>query len=425
LCRDLNAGSHVRSITVQPTYLDDFFNDYYTRNTATEPCTPSLPRRLSNLPILRHLPCFFFGLGDHINVQNTQSLDPFEHLSNALVDVLPCFSYVTECEARWGSAPCNFHSVLVMAQIWTSLGNNLSTLEWVSLLETLHLLLLQTPSIHFPVLRNLYLRLNSHASQSCADSELFQISLAPFLNRHCSTIQTLSILRVNTLPPIDATALLVIVGQFPHLQNLSLSFGVVTGRYIQMSSPLALARLLDDNATTLKRISVTLSDVTANHLNYFQEELGDTLRTVFPARLSNLVRLRIYYGSSHGAMPMVKSAIMEVAHRYTDTLTSLVLNTCSNLTYEEVGSLVASFSHRPADERLDTLLVVVDVLSPGLLDLLISTLPGLTNLTLRFRQIRPHEVNSLLDRIGSSSRFHFVPGRMPSPGAPGTLFMHK
>jgi hypothetical protein len=411
LYRDSNLGCRVRSVTVEPRYLDNYFTSYDHCRT-TEVYTPRRSWR-SSVPVLRN----YRGTRDHVE---SATQDPFENFSTALVEVLSCFPYVMEYKVRWCYATCDFHSVLVMAHIWESIGSNLSTLHWESPLETLHLLLLETPSIHFPSLRNLALRLHRPVDQSGKDGERFHFSIAPFVNRHCPTIRNLSFLSASKfLPPIDATSLLPMVDHFPRLQELSLEFGVVSGQYIQMSTPLVLTRLLDNHASTLQNLSVRLLGIDKHHLRHFQE-VDNTLRTVFHVGLNNLVTLQIYYDALHGDMPMLKGAILEVARHYSDTLTTLILDASSNeanLTYEEVETLVTAFSHRSTDAGLKTLLLVVDVLSPQLLDLLASALPSLTKLTLRVRLIRAHQSSRLYYRIRRSSHFHWAYTRAPSPDA--------
>ena len=374
------------------------------------------PRRswMSNFPVLEHLRRIYTTPTE--NQPQIQAPEPFERYSLALTDMLATFSRVKEYEVHWGSSG-NFHSVLhVMAHIWTSLGSNLSTLKWKSSFEKFNSILLESPSVHFPVLRDLSLRLHLPASESHGDNSApFYNPLASFMNRHCPTIRSLSFLTVDPgLLPIDITSLLPMVGHFPNLEKLYLHFGVEYNGYVQISTPAVLARFLSNHDGTLQHLAASFVTIDLQDVRYFHQ-VDDAIETMFPASLDHLITLEV---SSHvclGKVEVLKSAIRQITGRFSDTLTTLTLDTScgyAGLTFEEAKSLIAVFAHRPADTGLKTLVLSVDVLCPQLVDLLALSLPGLVELTLKIQVIWADEIGAADSQ--AQGRFHFCL-RRPSP----------
>ena len=382
--RQVHVQKRVRSVSVNAWHLDNYF-ECLDLNRRTDVHTPS-PSWKSNLPLFRHLS----NPRDHNqNGLSGTPPEPFEHYSWALSDTLACFTGVTRYTARW-SEQVDFHSVLVMAHIWMSLGSNLHTIHWESPLEKLHLLLLESPSIHFPVLKHLSLKLQRPVEQAHSDSERFRISLAPFVNRHSSTIRSLSFLGINPpSPPIDIISLLSMLDPLPCLQQFTLELGVLSGRYIHISDPLILTRFLSIHAATLEHLSLKFSGAGREDGQY--HEVDDAFGAMFSAGLRNLVVLEI----RHCGFSPLKGGIVKSARHFSDTITTLVIESESkfslDLTYNEVERLVMAFSHRSSDARLTTLHLGVRTLSPQLIDLLAFALPGLRTLTLKARFIHANE----------------------------------
>ena len=362
---------------------------------------------MSTIPVLRHLRSLSSRFSDRgkKNINDLTS-GPFEHYSWALSDTLACFPGVTKYTVHWNNDLNNNHrSIPVMGYIWECLGSNLCTLEWESQLENLHLLLLECASIHFPYLQNLSLKLRRPADQAHLDTERFHTSVTPFINRHASTIQSLSLLGIEYFSPqIDKTSLLSVVGHFPRLQRFTFETGIVSGRHLFISNPLVLADFLGRHAGTLQHLSLRIS----GHRNRRGQwhEVGDALLKVFSAGLDNLGVLEMRH---YDCFPSTK-AIFESIHCFADTITTLIIDSNTQFggfTYEEVKNLLMAFSHRSADRGLTTLFLVVDVLSPQLVDLLASALPGLRSLTLRIRTIQSRPTSILHYSTSLDSPEHF------------------
>ena len=279
-----------------------------------------------------------------------------------------------------------------MAHIWTSLGSNLTTIIWQSSVEVFHSLLLESPSIHFPVLEDLTLGLNRPHDPSVDES--FHLSIARFLFSHSFTITSLSFITTSIhVAPIDIAPILALVGRFPYLRQLSLAIGISQCRHIHMSTPLTLAHFLDNHGDTLKCLFIRFQVVDSTH-NSGMHVIDGTLQEILRFRNGNYITtletdLPAYVGTSD-----LKTAILQATPRFSHTLTDFTFSGSlddGNLTYEEVEAFVLPFSHRSANTGLKVLSLPVDVLSPQLVDLLASTLLGLQKLTLKVQPFREHK----------------------------------
>jgi hypothetical protein len=313
--------------------------------------------------------------------------DLFEQYSEALAKTLSSLPGVTDYAVLQIDGPTHYHTIYVMAFVWISFRSNLTTLTLELSLESLHFLLLESPSIHFPNLKALSLRLHGLAALGNLqrDTERLHVSVAPFINRHRQTVRSLTFTGVSrTLPTLDITALLPMVNEFKTLERLEFQLGVFDGRTSQVSE---LAHFLGYHARSLRHLRITFS-------NYFRsfEGIDEASKKIISANLNQLATLEIFYTPKYFVKAvLLKNALLGSIPSVADTLTTLVLDTgFKNLTFEEVQALVMAFSHRPRDRGLKVLLLVVHVLSPALIDLLASALPSLTKLDLIARSVRSH-----------------------------------
>jgi hypothetical protein len=291
----------------------------------------------------------------------------------------------------WYPVTVDIHLVPTMAHIWTSLGSNLSTIVWQSSVEDFHSLLLESPSIHFPVLEDLTLGL--HRRRDSSGNESFHLSIAPFLFRHSSTVTALSFITASIyVAPIDIAPILALVGRFPYLRQLGLAIGISSCRHIQISTPLTLAHFLDNHGDTLQSLFIRFQVADLAHVSEMHV-IDGTLQEILRFRHGNSITTLTYL-PVYADIPNLKSAILQATPRFSHTLTDLTFSGFlddGTLTYEEVEAFVLPFSHRSADTGLKALSLFVDVLSPQLVDLLASTLLGLHKLTLKVQLFRQHK----------------------------------
>jgi hypothetical protein len=380
--REARVEYYVRSLTVNPLNLDIYFTSYDTHRKVDVPA----PRRswISYVPLLAKL----------TPRRTTKLIEPsepvpdhFETFSTCLTDTLVHLSSVKEFTVEWPIGVNHSRSVLMMAHIWTSLGSNLSTLTWKSSVNTFRLLLLESPSVHFPVLEELTLGL--HGQCDPCHLERFHHSIGSFLHRHSFTITSLSFIgALLQEAPIDIAPILTKLGHFVRLRQLGLTMGIFSSRYIQVSMPQAVAHFLDDHVDTLESLSIRFITTCRSYVAT-QHEVDDTLQDMLRFRNGHSVTVLQMHLPAYKNIPLLNCAVLNIAPRFSKTLTAFVVSGyCeTRFIYDEVVTLVNPFSHQSADTGLKLLELPIDVLSPQLVDFLAFSLPGLKKLTLSCRRI--------------------------------------
>jgi hypothetical protein len=383
LCfREARVEYYVRSLIVNPLNLDIYFTSYDTHRRVHVPA----PRRswISYVPVL----------GKLATRRTTKLIQPsepvpdhFETFSTCLTDTLVHLSSVKEFVVDWPPGVNHFYSVLMMAHIWTSVGSNLSTLTWRSSVNTFRLLLLESPSVHFPVLEELTLGL--HGKCDPCHLERFHHSIGSFLHRHSCTVASLSFIGALLQEvPIDIAPILTKLGHFIRLRQLRLAIGIFSSRYIQVSMPTAVAHFLDDHVDTLESLSIRFTPACRSYVAT-QNEIDDTLQDMLRFRHGHSITVLQMHLPACTNIPLLNRAVLNIAPRFSKTLTSFVVSGyCkTRFIYDEVETLINPFSHQSADTGLKLLELPVDVLSPQLVDFLAFSLPGLRKLTLSCRRI--------------------------------------
>jgi hypothetical protein len=386
LCfREARVENYARSLIVTPLNLTPY-------DTNRKVDVPASRRSLiSYVPVLEKL----FPRRTIKTIQPSKPVpDPFETFSMCLTDTLVHLSSVKEFTVEWSLGANHFHSVLIMAHIWTSLGSNLRTLDWKSPVNTFRLLLLESPSVHFPVLEELTLGLHGQCD-SCHIEHLHH-SIGSFLHRHSFTITSLSFIgALLQHAPIDISPILTKLGRFIRLRQLGLAIGVSKHIYIQVSMPPAVALFLDDHADTLESLSIRFIAAYRSYVAT-QHEIGDTLQDILRFRHGHSVTVLQIHLPAYTNVLLLNCAILNIAPRFSKTLTAFVVSGyCkTRFNYGEVVTLISPFSHQFADTGLKLLELPVDVLSPQLVDFLAFSLPGLKKLTLSCRSIHTHRYSS-------------------------------
>jgi hypothetical protein len=298
----------------------------------------------------------------------------YDDLLRRVTDAFPNLSYVSEFIVRGWSARPPYNIRPFFDSAWSALGHGLRKLSLDREVETLHEVLHSTP--YFPLLQEFDLSLTSFGLpriKSTDDALLCGVA-APFINRHRSTLRTLSI---RSLCSLDLSAFFLALDRFSILDQFSLRFGFdLTFR----SDSSGLTRFLREHAKTLKRIrlitgpSAPVEFVQNNYSTGFKTWI--TQSTSEPTLFGQLTSLTI--SSVH---QLDFASVMSHISRSADTLTELSL--CSRcLTLEEVNSLVTIFAPRPHSTGLKSLRLNISEITFELIHLLAAHLPGLQKLCL-------------------------------------------
>jgi hypothetical protein len=148
LSRQTWTSSRVLSVQFQAAHLDDYFI-LWDPARATKVYTP--------LPVINQMG-HFMSIAKLDNIPSDPH--PFKQFSKALAKTLTWLSGITDYSVVQVDNMTHYHTIYIMAFIWVSFTSNLTTLTMQLSLESLHFLLLESPSIHFPNLKALSLRLH-------------------------------------------------------------------------------------------------------------------------------------------------------------------------------------------------------------------------------------------------------------------------
>ena len=375
--RQSHVGRRVRRVIVELSYIDHYFTHYDKRvlRDAYDPLTT--PKRSSRVSPSLNTHC-----------------DPLQQLSLALTNTFASFTHIAECDLRW-EVTSHRNTVLLMAYLWPSFGAKVRILRWESPSRSLQSFLPATTSTIIHSLEQVYFQMHPlsevNGEESCK-------AIASFLSLHRSTVRSLSFLSISRIlykNVMDVSCLFDMLGYFPQLRHLCLDLGIVLDTYIQMSTPTAIARFLNDHAKTLQSLTVKVSGISRVFRHMFRLlEIEQGFHIPFDVSLPSLLTLSISHECIPGSdMPVMKSAVLALIPQFSDTVSTLLYNAFTDniaLTYEEVNTVVSAFSHRSPETGLKVLLLAVDILSPELVDLLANTLPGLVKLTLKVRNVQSH-----------------------------------
>jgi hypothetical protein len=298
----------------------------------------------------------------------------YDDLLRGVTDAFPNLSYVSEFIVRGWSVRPPYNMRTFFDSAWSALGHGLRKLSLDREVETLYEVLRSSP--YFPLLQEFNLSLTSvrlPRIKSTDDALLCGVA-APFINRHRSTLRTLSI---TSLCSLDLSAFFHALDRFSILDRFSLHFGFdLTFR----SDSSGLTCFLREHAKTLTRIELITGP--SAPIQFVQNDYSTGFKTWIiqntsePALFGQLTSLTI--SSVH---QIDFASIMSHISRSADTLTEL--SVCSRcLTLEEVNSLVTIFALRPPSNGLQSLRINISEITFELIHLLASRLPGLQKLCL-------------------------------------------
>jgi hypothetical protein len=277
-----------------------------------------------------------------------------------MVQAIDLFSNVTKCTIAWPHGRYGIQSFYRAA--WKKFGPNLRSLNLTLPLRSFEVLALS--SAEFEVIDELSIVIPSTMDAVLDYSRILSGPVASFINRLAPRLRSFSL--ASSKQNLDLSPLFTHMHSFPKLHR----FSFVLRSVLPDTVSATIRRILCDHADTIEHLEVVAYGFLETWLTpSIQSNASDS---PLPTRLSSLELL---------VETDIKSVI-EYARRSADTLTSLNLTGPYSMTYDEVYTLVNMFSHRPESQRLDTIGIRINVLSPQIIDVLASALPDLRELRL-------------------------------------------
>jgi hypothetical protein len=392
-CRDPSIAGRVRSLRVHPCILDDFWDFWLMR------CVTFSQRwrwriknmvnrifRVVNNPYHRwHIEKVMVGIGGASSNECYLSLS-FDNVIRGMIDSLPSFAHIYEFKVEdWGPWPIYDIRPFYDAA-WVAFGSQLRKLSFTRRMETFADVF-HTPSLHFPQLQEVSISfLYTPAGMTWAGATLRDV-VAPFINRHRSTIRALSL----TAPcSMDFPTLFESFCLFPELQRIALDFAFNDTIWSRHSG---LSRFLRDHTKTLCHI-----DLGAQGFQDTQLDVSPSFRTWITQNASDEV---IFCGLESLTIPTVHEtdfdSVMLVIKNSIDVLTKLAL-VGRYLSDEEVQLVAATFSDRALYGNLSSLRLHVRNLAPWTLCFIDNNFPFLQELSVygQYLTLKPPIVRSIL-----------------------------
>ena len=302
--------------------------------------------------------------------QYSPTMDGLEH---ALIDAVSCWSNVIEFSANWWeSTPVRqLESFLPFA--WSTFGRNLQKVSLGGNLARIQTLV--SSAHHLPSLRELRFEFTNNILRvdDVADMTTLADVIAPLINSVSSTLETLAI---SSWASIDLSEFFLKLGFFPLLRHFTAR---VPFNKAFSVNPDGFTRLLRDHSHTLTSVALRLNPSGSMVNPSTEESLCSWMTSTSsdPLILNNLTTIQMYPTSLATGF----EAFLTFLGRSADTLTEVRVRD-RYLSYDEVESVISTFSHRPAASRLTILRLNVRILSLRLIDLFAATLPALFELCL-------------------------------------------
>jgi hypothetical protein len=300
-----------------------------------------------------------FTINNHgsVVILSTTSKD----IVQTMVDVVIQFSNVTEFVIEWAKEPSAQTLLPFLTAAWNTFGHNLEGLLLEVPLHKFDTLALS--SVNLDAVRKLAITIP--ITENCGVIESRSIltgTMAPLVNRLSPRLRDFSLWSKKR--NLDLSPLFLSLPSLPKLHRIEIT---LPSDSTNTSAPSVIARILHDHADTLEHVGVSLgSDLDDSWL---RSRLTD------PSCLSNLRTLTLDMHHSDAKLAI------DYARRSSYTLTSLNFMGAF-MSYDEVYSLVNLFTHRPLNQRLDSLYLWVVLLTPRLVDVIAGVLPYLRALHL-------------------------------------------
>ena len=286
-----------------------------------------------------------------------------------MVQAIDLFSNVTKCTIAWPHGRYGIQSFYKAA--WNKFGPNLRSLKLTLTIRMFEVLALS--SAEFEVIDELSIVIPSTMDAALDHSRILSGPVASFINGLAPRLRSFSL--SSSKQNLDLSPLFTHMYSFPKLHR----FSFFLRSFLPDTVSATIRRILCDHADTIEHLEVVAHGFLKTWLTpWIQSNASDS---TFPTRLRSLELL---------VETDIKSVI-EYARRSADTLTSLNLTGPYSMTYDEVYTLVKMFSHRPESQRLDTIGIRIDVLTPQIIDVLASALPDLRELRLTVCNVASHD----------------------------------
>jgi hypothetical protein len=374
---DPTVASRVRSLRLRSLFEDSFFWSWSRKyqGSSWKARARRAVRRLLHIPLPR-----WHHHKSTLTLSNDKEVGVSLHGAITLVaDVLPTLSNISEftISTMLAAPTLTYDMRPFYHSAFASFGSNLSKFSLYGQLEAFcDILHVSLHVAHLQELEMTFMDSFRPTVPSSNDLTLLQI-IAPFINRHKATIQTLSL--TSGSGTIDLSSLFLALDTFSSLRRIRLSF---PRHYVLWSDLSGLARFLRNHADTLQHVvwSVTWiweippPPVTPNL--FFGTWLATNAITF--RRLKTL--------SIETVDDTDLDAVLNHLRHSSSTLTQIHLNMNVHLSAKHVDNF---FSVLYPSTRLTTLLLQIETFTPQLLLRLAEQMAGLRKLCLFVHSITP------------------------------------
>ncbi|KAF8909251.1 hypothetical protein CPB84DRAFT_1765649 [Gymnopilus junonius] len=313
----------------------------------------------------------------HPRIRLMQTLKRTEDIVQLMLDVLSGLPNVTDYYVTWCGLPSI--SATAVPFLLTVFQPNLRKLSLELSLENMRTLL--TPSFKVEKLEELQLTIHSENIDSVWErSDILRTHLAPAISRLRSTLQTLTI---QSWEPADLSPMLCAISRLPALEELVIAIPVESPH---LGDPEGLTHFLNAHRVTLRTLRLRATQFGGCGLTPDLVSFDNWVRqAVVGVHLPKLRQLDI----SSGHFP-IDTSLFCLQH-FASSITSLSLTGCYR-SYDDVHEALNLVSD--TDGSLFRLRLGLVSLSPQLVDLISSQLPGLIRLELVVKYILPHPFDS-------------------------------
>ncbi|PPQ79790.1 hypothetical protein CVT26_012473 [Gymnopilus dilepis] len=377
--KDPSVAKRVRILHLYPAFLKEALDREREKQCISSPTPTPVHRRslrhkltdIANLllePKLTH---------KHPRLRLIQSLKRTEDIVQLLLDVLSGLPNVTDYYVTWCGLPSISETAVPFLS--TVFQPNLRKLSLELSLENMRTLL--TPAFRVENLEELQLTIHSENIQSVWEREfILSTHLAPAISRLRSTLRSLTI---QSWEPADLSPMLWEITCLPALEELVIAVPVES---THLGDPEGLTHFLNAHRATLRTLRLRATQFGGRGFTPDAVSFDTWVRGAMQGvRLPKLRELDI----SSGHFPIDTSHFC--LRHFVSSITSLSLTGCYR-SYDDVHEALNLVSDR--DGPLFRLRLGLVSLSPQLLDLISSQLPGLIRLELVVKYILPHPFDS-------------------------------
>jgi hypothetical protein len=292
----------------------------------------------------------------------------FDVVVGGMVGAFPALSHVSEFAVEGFCQRPIYDMRLFYDAAWAGFGSNLRKLSLMKAMESFAEIL-HSPSLHFPQLQDVSITFIYTTIGMDIVRDVIRDVVAPFVNRHESTIRALSF---SSKFPMGFSVLFSSFGLFPILQQNTLEFSFNDTVW---STDSVFTRFLRNHAKTLRRVKFSVKYL------WYPRSIG------FPSFrawvIENAVDETIFRGLESLTIPTIEETDF-------DSMVLIIQNSIGNLSKlaltdrylcsREVRTQVEMLSHHPLHGGLKSLRLNVFRLTPSFVCLVIEAFPRLREL---------------------------------------------